>query len=873
MPELTGVNANLLNILNEAADDFPYKVRVQSGLRKGDPRQHGRGNAVDVQILDENDEPIPNYQNGDTFKVYEEFAQKARQKQLEKYPDMKDAFRWGGYFGGKKNYGAMDLMHFDAGGGNGLGMAGGTWDTGLNQQQRAYYPTAQSSGGAALKAIDTAMAAKKKPAEDNFDDLIQQYTTPSTPAPAPGEKGFVLTIGGPKGKPAAADDDFSDLIQQYTAAPTVGAEVAPAPTAEEVYKNRDASGVANDAGRAIASGVPIVGAVLNRANAATNALLAPVGNQFFAPEDQLKGDTFGERYANSLAQQEGMDKNFAAANPKTNLALNLLGGTIAAGGVGSTATGAKLLGVTGGTLAKRAAASALSGGVINAADTAIKTNGDVESTLKAGGLGVAAGGLLPVAAAGIGSVARGVMNALQPVESRVANRLVNARDLIGPTGVADADARMLANQRLTAMDVNPNATALAQGLAVQPTGEARNILGGAISQRAQSAPQAVQGVFDSTLGHAPDVPALLDTMKQTARQNAAQGFGNAMKGAAPVDIRGLPTEPLDAAFQRATAKLPDNGASMTQIERMHAIQSQLGREARELSKSSVGSERLASHDIESLRQKLIGKIDQATGEKFRPAQAKYADDMAVQDAFEKGTTILNGGKSLENRPDAWAKWYSATSKEEKDSVKLGARTAIDNYLGQARGAAARGEAVTGSEFNLEKLKTIFGDKEATRLRNIIRDESDIARTNSLVTGNSQTASRQQMAGSVAPREISPVGASDLTSIPGLGALGYVAGGLSGALPTMAVAGAARLVKRGAEAIGRRNDIRANDLLARTLSTPGQQGVAMQNALLQSQAARNSITGVAPTIPLRGVALPPQLVDDGRQRMNRLLGQR
>lgn len=723
----------------------------------------------------------------------------------------------------------------------------------------------------------------KKKEEDDYSDLIKEFG--AAPSPAPGDKDFALTIGGPKAATTKGEDDYSDLIKEFGAAPPVEAETKPT----EAKKSDNPVGV-NDVGRAIASGIPIVGALLNKANAATNAALAPVGNQFFAPNDQLKGDTFKERYANSLAQQEAMDKGFAEAHPKTNMALNVLGGAASTLPVAATATGARLLGVAGETLARRAAASAISGGAINAADTALKTGGDVDATLKAGGVGAAFGGLLPVAASAIGAAGRGVLNAAQPVESRVANRLMDARGLLGGQGAADADARMLANPRLTAMDVNPNATALAQGLAVQPEGTARNVLAGAVNQRATSSKQAAQGVFDSTLGPAPDVPLLLDTMKQTARQNAAQGFGTALNGAKPVNVTpvveaidktikpgvfsnttNIPLGPVEQELTRVRSLITDGQNQLTDPKKLHEIQSNLGREARENMSSPNPADRRLGRAQENIRQTLIDQIDQAASGKFRPAQAKYADDMAVQEAFDKGTTILQGGKNLENRPDAWAKWYNSASKEEKESVKLGARTAIDNYLGQARGAAARGEAVTGTEFNIEKLRTVFGNREANRLRNLIRDEGDIARTNALVTGNSQTASRQAMAGSVAPREVTPVGASDLTSIPGLGALGYVAGGLSGALPTMAVAGAARLVKRGVEAVGRRNDIRANDLLANVLSAPGQQGVAMQNALLQGQAARNSITGVAPTIPLRGVALPPQLVDDGRARANRLLG--
>jgi hypothetical protein len=61
----------------------------------------------------------------------------------------------------------------------------------------------------------------------------------------------------------------------------------------------DAPVSVNSVGRSFATGVPIIGGLLNKADAATNAALAPVLNPLFDEKDQLKG-SFGERYAKSL---------------------------------------------------------------------------------------------------------------------------------------------------------------------------------------------------------------------------------------------------------------------------------------------------------------------------------------------------------------------------------------------------------------------------------------------------------------------------------------------------------------------------------------------------------------------------------------------
>lgn len=146
------VDAKLADILNTAAMGFPYDVQTKSGYRPGDSRQHGKGRAIDVQLVDPRTNlALPDYQTPQSFRAYEQFAQRAREVQMDKYPEMKDSFRWGGYFGGKKGkYGAADLMHFDIGGTNKLGMAGGSWDTGLTAAQKENLPGAVSIGMASL---------------------------------------------------------------------------------------------------------------------------------------------------------------------------------------------------------------------------------------------------------------------------------------------------------------------------------------------------------------------------------------------------------------------------------------------------------------------------------------------------------------------------------------------------------------------------------------------------------------------------------------------------------------------------------------------------------------------------------------------------
>ena len=142
------VDNRLIDIIESAGMAMPdgYTTQLTSGVRPGDPRFHGRGKAIDIQLY-LNGRALGRYQNAADFRHYEIFAQNARSIQKSKYPELNVAFRFGGYFSGTRaNYGALDSMHFDIGGTSGLGMGGGSWANGLTSTMRSYWAGATSVG-------------------------------------------------------------------------------------------------------------------------------------------------------------------------------------------------------------------------------------------------------------------------------------------------------------------------------------------------------------------------------------------------------------------------------------------------------------------------------------------------------------------------------------------------------------------------------------------------------------------------------------------------------------------------------------------------------------------------------------------------------
>jgi hypothetical protein len=127
------LNSKLLDVLQAAAALSPYNVEAFSAVagRSAGTQNHPGGHAIDLRLIDPaTGKELDNYQKGGAFKEYERFAQMARVIQQDKYPELNNLFRWGGYFAGGSN--PADLMHFDVNPKLRGAMGGGSWERGAN---------------------------------------------------------------------------------------------------------------------------------------------------------------------------------------------------------------------------------------------------------------------------------------------------------------------------------------------------------------------------------------------------------------------------------------------------------------------------------------------------------------------------------------------------------------------------------------------------------------------------------------------------------------------------------------------------------------------------------------------------------------------
>lgn len=200
-------------------------------------------------------------------------------------------------------------------------------------------------------------------------------------------------LSGPDGAKyqVTAPDENSALsaFQQLTGA---GAAPAASPISEMARG-------ANDTARSFATGVPILGGLANKANAATNALLAPAVEPFLDKSadsiNDAPGATALERYVNrfkkSLAIQDAHDAKVAAEHPILDTTAKVAGGIASIGGALKAVPA--LAGPLGfeGTLPQMVTKGALSGAALSGVDEAIRGEDPVHGA-EVGAITGAAGG-------------------------------------------------------------------------------------------------------------------------------------------------------------------------------------------------------------------------------------------------------------------------------------------------------------------------------------------------------------------------------------------------------------------------------------------------------------------------------------------------
>lgn len=334
--------------------------------------------------------------------------------------------------------------------------------------------------------------------------------------------------------------------------------------------------------------------------------------------------------------------------------------------------------------------------------------------------------------------------------------------------------RLKANPRLSVIDVFPSVKQDAQKL-VTIEGKHQTPLIDAIEKRQANARGQVESLYDEAMGAPIDVVQKIEQLKQRAKDTGSNFINPVVEARGPVDVTATVKAIDDAIassglvekrtlFALKSGKEPDLPLSDTQSalfnvrqrirgdwldkdqmfldmkgeQGLHEVQKNLRAEAQALLDSQDPLQRSLGQKLMKVRNDLV----KAGGKEYQEALSKYADDMAVQEAFDRGRFLLsNRPTKLEDRPESLKKWLQSAKADEVEAVREGARVAIDNQIRSMRFAARRGTDIPEVEFNKQKLEMLFGKDEVENLSRKLRDEKDIAQSTSDLLKNSQTAMR------------------------------------------------------------------------------------------------------------------------------------
>lgn len=319
-----------------------------------------------------------------------------------------------------------------------------------------------------------------------------------------------LTIGD---KSVTVDDSFLKLSpdEQNAAvadiAKSIGVSAGPAAAPAAPAEPAVEPITTNKVVRAAATGIPIVGGLVNKLDAATNATLAPVVEPLMAPSPQdisrpgpstesignvpLPGKTPGwkERYAKSLAMQEGMDKTFAEQRPVVDTVAKVAGGV--GGSLPMMMAAPAAFGLTG-PLPQMVMRGAASNAALGAADAVVRGE-DIAAPAAIGG---AVGAAAPLVARGVGKVVQSVKDMRNPPVAVPQNvEKVAGVDVPLTTGQAMADPAAQAEEEIIRRGARGGS---AEAIARQADEEAKKALADATEGISRSLdPRSVPAAADS----------------------------------------------------------------------------------------------------------------------------------------------------------------------------------------------------------------------------------------------------------------------------------------------------------------------------------------------------------------------------------------
>lgn len=587
-------------------------------------------------------------------------------------------------------------------------------------------------------------------------------------------------------------------------------------------------------------GIPIVGPSVDKASSALAA----------AMQMPFSDKSFGELYDQNNRYGDAVVRD----NPHTATAGSVTGAV--AGTLPAMAAAPDAFGIGAASMPAKMLASTITGGTINAADSAIRSGGDPWETTKGGLVGMGTGLAAPILGPLVGKGAKAVADKINlgavaralGLDKKALSLMADAarRDALDATTPAQL-AQLGPDGML--LDLGPNMRHTAAGIASLP-GEGKNIVRGAIEARDAGANQRIRGALDQELGPAP-IPSRINAGIETNQTALSPEYRTALENSGPVD-----TLPIARYLDREAQAL--RGDAQKGIQRIRAMldhvitPEEIGRARATGAPPPVAGLETNPATLLETRKAVDGMLETVTETNARNAlttarqaiddelrasvpgikevDAKYAELARQREAVGHGQQVLSSGRESprpaeladEFRQGALPQGMQVGPSAVPVRLREGARAEIERIVGtNANDRVALQRLIKGEgDWNRDRLTTLFGADRTKKIIDLLDREKLFADTSQIVTRNSESAAR--------------IAAQDaLTGETGRGfgiPQAYMAGGAPGAARAAGYKGVEKVV----DALRGLKNEKALSQIATSLTSGGRQS-AVLNALMKVNA--------------------------------------
>lgn len=561
-----------------------------------------------------------------------------------------------------------------------------------------------------------------------------------------------------------------DIQKKYQSAQASGAKPEDLAGIADAYVRKEQAqggfGLAvDDTIRSLARGVPVVGGLVDEANAGLSSLM-------------------GGDYNESLDYQRARDRFMDKEAPVLSTGLQV------AGGVAGSIAGARALGlggaVPGSTRLMPTIPQALGlGGVgagIGAADMYGRGEGGAQNRALNAGVGAAVGGVLGTAAPYVGgAVSAGTQRVLDFLTSDQALRRLgisrNAanvliRQLSTDDTVSAAGAQRIRNAGPDAMLADAGqASEQLLDTALARSGPGSTAARQAVEQRARAANQGMAQQLDNTFG-----PAVgIETRQAGVRQGTAAARGQAYDAAydLPIDYSAAPGQQIENLMGRVPQEAINQANRLMRAEGMASRQiranvdadgvvtfdtlpdvRQLDYITRALNEVARGAEGQGAMGGTTAAGRIYQSLSTQIRQNLRNAVPEYgvaldtaADPIRRIQAIEFGSTLLNKGTTRE----AVAEALQGASGAERRAMQQGVRDQLDEIVANVKGMASDPNidarqlkellGTLSSDAAREKVEALLGQNAARSFFGQLGRFSRAVELRAAVARNSQTYAR------------------------------------------------------------------------------------------------------------------------------------